>query len=710
MKKFSMTLITLAMLAFLTGITLHYGLAQTTWTVDDDGFPADFTSIQAAINAANPGDTIIVAEGTYREYLHITTDDLTIIGAGIDKSVIDLDELTPYWHYGTCSSSFASRAGVYIVGYGSPGIPAEVVEDVTFKGFTVKNAGLNPPIIATGTHTGSDDAAVLTDSAASWKINALVGKWIHNYGDRDTDYKPARSYGLITANTATTVTATLSGGQEKDWDTDDQYLITPYKHFHNSFWIHYPNYDGLRGISIANAKNILIQDCKVTHCGYGGITTGYARCVSSAHKYSEDITIDNCTLTDHPTTGISVGNHKGLVTITNNICERNKRPAYDDATREYSGYGIHLSGRSSSKMLSGLISGNVCSDNGFEGIIVDKYTDGVTVENNVVTGHNFDQDGAGIFMYHWGHPEWCKNHMVRNNTVTGNIRGIVAYYAQDCTIEGNTITTDSGLFPKGQGAIKLDGCNNIEVKDNIIGESKLDGTGISVVYWEGYGSVSSHDNTFTGNTINNAEFAGILISGNAHDNTFENNFITGTTFLTLWAGKPYEEFQADGVFIDDDAGTSNVFNKNNINNNDGDGMENQTTTTVDATNNWWGDCSGPYHLTNPAGGGDAVSDYVNYNPWLGGPLCALKSAIAALSDGDFIKSKAASGQRAGLLDKVDSVSDRINDGSYRSAKRKLRGEITRAIGKWIDNATKKGELLVHIEDVIAEIIDKLEGS
>ncbi len=41
---------------------------------------------------------------------------------------------------------------------------------------------------------------------------------------------------------------------------------------------------------------------------------------------------------------------------------------------------------------------------------------------------------------------------------------------------------------------------------------------------------------------------------------------------------------------------------------------------VDGTNNWWGDASGPYHATlNPTGTGDAVSDYVDFDPWLGAP-------------------------------------------------------------------------------------------
>ena len=40
---------------------------------------------------------------------------------------------------------------------------------------------------------------------------------------------------------------------------------------------------------------------------------------------------------------------------------------------------------------------------------------------------------------------------------------------------------------------------------------------------------------------------------------------------------------------------------------------------VDATYNWWGDASGPYHATNPQGLGNAVSDHVWFEPWLTRP-------------------------------------------------------------------------------------------
>lgn len=68
-----------------------------------------------------------------------------------------------------------------------------------------------------GTHTGSDNASTLTDSAADFTINELIGLTVYNKTDG--------SSGTVTANTATTITATLTGGTGSDWDEDDEYII-----------------------------------------------------------------------------------------------------------------------------------------------------------------------------------------------------------------------------------------------------------------------------------------------------------------------------------------------------------------------------------------------------------------------------------------------------------------------------------------------------
>ncbi|MFQ5621593.1 MAG: nitrous oxide reductase family maturation protein NosD [Candidatus Nanoarchaeia archaeon] len=60
----------------------------TTWIVDDDG-PADFSTIQEAINAASSGDTIYVHNGTYYEHVIINKSNLTLIGEEQSSTIID---------------------------------------------------------------------------------------------------------------------------------------------------------------------------------------------------------------------------------------------------------------------------------------------------------------------------------------------------------------------------------------------------------------------------------------------------------------------------------------------------------------------------------------------------------------------------------------------------------------------------------------------
>jgi len=63
------------------------GTEPRTWVVDDDS-PADFHTIQEAINAASAGDTVFVKIGTYYEHL-IVNQSLTLIGENRNLTVVD---------------------------------------------------------------------------------------------------------------------------------------------------------------------------------------------------------------------------------------------------------------------------------------------------------------------------------------------------------------------------------------------------------------------------------------------------------------------------------------------------------------------------------------------------------------------------------------------------------------------------------------------
>jgi len=108
-----LTLISISMLTLAFNIQLVRA-EPTTWTVDDDG-GADFTSIQAAINAASPGDTIFVYNGTYYEHPYVSKDDLTIVGENKNNTIID-------------GNGFGAVLRVY-------------ADNVIIRGFRVQNGG-----------------------------------------------------------------------------------------------------------------------------------------------------------------------------------------------------------------------------------------------------------------------------------------------------------------------------------------------------------------------------------------------------------------------------------------------------------------------------------------------------------------------------------------------------------------------------------------
>ena len=77
----------------------------------------------------------------------------------------------------------------------------------------------DPLFTSSGAHDGTANADTLTDSGESWVTGQLVGRTVNNITDG--------SSGVITANTATTITAVLSGGTNNTWTAGDSFTITP---------------------------------------------------------------------------------------------------------------------------------------------------------------------------------------------------------------------------------------------------------------------------------------------------------------------------------------------------------------------------------------------------------------------------------------------------------------------------------------------------
>jgi parallel beta-helix repeat protein len=88
-----------------------------TWIVDDDG-PADFSSIQEAINAASSGDTIYVKNGTYYQNVEVNKT-VSLIGENRSTTIID--------------------------GGGNQNVVFVTADNVTIIGFTIRNSGTIDP-------------------------------------------------------------------------------------------------------------------------------------------------------------------------------------------------------------------------------------------------------------------------------------------------------------------------------------------------------------------------------------------------------------------------------------------------------------------------------------------------------------------------------------------------------------------------------------
>jgi parallel beta-helix repeat protein len=71
----------------ITLIVQQEPMASKTWTVDDNG-PADFSSIQAAINASSSGDVVYVKRGQYYEHVSIAKS-IKLLGENKFETIID---------------------------------------------------------------------------------------------------------------------------------------------------------------------------------------------------------------------------------------------------------------------------------------------------------------------------------------------------------------------------------------------------------------------------------------------------------------------------------------------------------------------------------------------------------------------------------------------------------------------------------------------
>ena len=251
------------------------------------------------------------------------------------------------------------------------------------------------------------------------------------------------------------------------------------------------------------------------------------------------------------------------------------------------------------------IDGTTVCDNG----ILGWNTSGLIIKNNKIHGAVREWDGCGILLFSWGNSGTVYDNLIENNEVydTGRMGIMVMDYggAQNTytVTSGNTITGNTVhdvwkvTWSDHGGGIQINVAKDCSITNNVVYDVQSGQRGIYM-----FGSATG--NTITRNTIrDNPIGIELWISGEG-----------GTTID--WGGETPASPQV---------------HYNNIYGNSSYGAISTniqgTPMVMDATHNWWGHASGPsgdYGRVNKKGKvigkGDAVSDNVEWDPWLHRPV------------------------------------------------------------------------------------------
>jgi len=385
--------------------------------------PADQPTIQAGIDSAQNGDTVLVAPGTYTGN---GNRDIDFGGKGFvlksendpDSTIIDCEGSASephrgfYFHSGEDSTTVVEGFTIRN-GYGltdSP-FPSESV------GGGIKCDSSSSPKIINNTisgNSGNDGGGIYCDLQSSPTIsnNTIAGNSADNSsggGISCSNSSPMISNNTITGNT----TYHSSGG----------------------------------GISCYNSSPTIRNNTITGNSAvfYGGGIYCY---------YFSSPTISNNTISGNSADragGIYCSGYSNA-TISNNTISGNSAHMY--------GGGISCYFYSSPTISNNTISGNSANSGG-GGISCRGYSN-ATISNNTISENSVVDYGGGIYCYYYSNPT------ISNNTISGNSAdragGIYCRDSSNPTISNNTIsgnsasTNGAGLFLKNNSSPSVENC------------------------------------------------------------------------------------------------------------------------------------------------------------------------------------------------------------------------------------------------------------
>ena len=440
------------------------------------GGPGNYTTIQAAIDAANPGDTIYVYNGTYNENITINKG-LSLVGEDRANTIINSSGV--YGIRVTADSVGISGFTIdrLVPGYVGSGVYVTNAQDVHIANNTIRKSEYGIRLISSHYNTVANNSfplgtwhGIFLDSSNANIIanNTILDVWngirLHDSGDNTiTDNVIQSSQRAILLDSSWNITLTgnvmieggiiIQGELIQYWDT---HTITV-SNLAGGKPVYYWK-DAIGGTLPAGAGQVILANCdsitiKNQSFGNGtsGVQIGFSSGITIADNtasdvwmflklaFSHDNTISNNTVSSSQVSSIDIDN-SDRNTIANNVISNSS----------WGGLSVYMSDND-------LIYDNTIRNNTEYGISLGRLNNSVVANNKVLS------NGDGIRL--WG----SHRNTIDNNTASWNEKhGFYLAGSENTTLSNNNVSHNGDLstFFAANAGILLDWSVNLALFNN----------------------------------------------------------------------------------------------------------------------------------------------------------------------------------------------------------------------------------------------------